>query len=311
MRAPCVIVLLVLGCMVVAAAALSLGPAGWRAPWALDDVLLELRAPRVLLAAIVGASLALAGAVMQTLLHNDLADPYLLGVSGGASAGAVASLALWPALPPGPAAALGAAGAVTAVRSVARGPHDPTRLVLAGVAVGSLLAGATGLVLVLAPADRLLRSATYWLFGGLGTPHWPALILPLVLLLSVAAWMRVRAERLDRLALGQDVAASLGVDVVRLRREALAASVALTAAAVAVGGLVGFVGLIAPHAARRSVGDGHRRFVLVAALAGATLVMAADAIARVAFAPREVPVGLVTAALGGPFFLWQLERGAR
>jgi iron complex transport system permease protein len=272
-------------------------------------MLLELRAPRVLLAGIVGASLALAGAVMQTLLQNDLADPYVLGVSGGASAGAVASLALWPALPPGPAAAVGAAGAVTLVRSVARGSHDPTRLVLSGVAVGSLLAGATGLVLVLAPADRLLRSATYWLFGGLGTPRWPALILPLVLLLSVAAWMRVRAARLDRLSLGEDVAASLGVDVARLRREALAVSIALTAVAVAAAGLIGFVGLVAPHVARRSVGGVHRRVVPVAALAGAALVMAADAVARVAFAPREVPVGLLTAALGGPFFLWQLERG--
>jgi len=299
------------GLIAALAVALAAGPTGWRSPWLLHDVVLDLRAPRVVLAGLVGASLAAAGVAMQALLQNDLADPYVLGMSGGASAGAVASLAIWPALPPGPAAAVGAAGAVAVVRGLARGPYDPTRLILAGAAVGSLLAGATGLVLVLAPADRLLRSASYWLFGGFGTPAWSSLVVPLLLLVGVAAWMLLAAERLDRLSLGQDVAASLGVDVIRLRRGALLASVALTAAAVAAGGLVGFVGLIAPHAARRWVGASHRRLLPVAALGGAILVVAADGAARTAFAPREVPVGLLTAAIGGPFFLWQLQRGVR
>jgi iron complex transport system permease protein len=304
---------LMLGCLAVALVTLAVGPSGWRSPvpWRWDEVMMELRAPRVLLAGVVGASLAVAGAAMQVLLQNELADPYILGLSGGASAGAVASLALWPGLPPGPAAAAGAAGAATVVRALARGPYDPTRLLLAGVAVGSLLASATGLIVVLAPADRLLRSATFWLFGGFGTPRWSTLVLPALLLAVVLAWMLVRAERLDRLTLGQDVAASLGVDVARLRRGVLLASVALTATAVAASGLVGFVGLVAPHAARRWVGAPHRRLLPVVALGGAILVMAADAAARTAFAPREVPVGLLTAAVGGPFFLWQLQRGAR
>jgi iron complex transport system permease protein len=302
---------LLLGAVAVAFVALAVGPAGWRLPWALDEVVLDLRAPRVLLAGIVGASLAVAGVAMQGLLQNDLADPYVLGLSGGASAGAVASLALWPGMPPGPAAAVGAAGAATVVRALARGPYDPSRLLLAGVAVGSLLASVTGLIVVLAPADRLLRSATYWLFGGFGTPPWSALAVPALLLLAACTWMLARSESLDRLALGPDVAASLGVDVVQLRRLALVASVGLTAVAVAAGGLVGFVGLIAPHAARRWVGAPHRRLLPVAALGGAILVMAADATARTAFAPREVPVGLLTAAVGAPFFLWQLQRGAR
>lgn len=305
-----VIPALVVGLAAVVVIALAYGAAGWRLPSPADEIV-GLRAPRVLLAGIVGASLAVAGVAMQALLQNDLADPYVLGLSGGASAGAVASLALWPALPPGPAAAVGAAGAVTVVSSLARGAYDPTRLLLSGVAVGSLLAATTGLVLVLAPADRLLRSATYWLFGGLGTPYWPTLVLPLVLLVGVSAWMLARAERLDRLTLGQDVAASLGVEVVRLRRGILIASVALTAAAVVAGGLVGFVGLIAPHAARQCVGASHRELIPVAALGGAILVVTADLIARSAFAPREVPVGLLTAAIGGPFFLWQLQRGDR
>jgi iron complex transport system permease protein len=304
---------LMLGCLAVVMVTLAAGPSGWRspAPWRWDEVIMELRAPRVLLAGIVGASLAVAGAAMQVLLQNELADPYILGLSGGASAGAVASLALWPGLPVGPAAAAGAAGAATVVRALARGPYDPTRLLLAGVAVGSVLASATGLIVVLAPGDRLLRSATFWLFGGFGTPRWSTLALPALLLAVVLAWMLVRAERLDRLTLGQDVAASLGVDVARLRRGVLLASVALTATAVAASGLVGFVGLVAPHAARRWVGARHRRLLPVVALGGAILVMTADAAARTAFAPREVPVGLLTAAVGGPFFLWQLQRGAR
>jgi iron complex transport system permease protein len=299
------------GCAVAALAALSAGPAGFRIPWLSNDLVTELRAPRVVLSATVGAALAVAGVTMQTLLQNDLADPYILGLSGGASAGAVASLALWPALAPGPAAAAGAVGAAALVRALTRGPYDPMRLLLSGVAVGSVLASVTGLILVLAPGSQVMRGAMYWLFGGLGTPRWPALVLPGCLLALAIAWMQAHAEQLDRLTLGADVALSLGVDVVRLQRGLLAVSVVLTAAVVAAAGMVGFVGLIAPHLARRIVGQPHRHLLPLSALGGALLVIVADAFARTAFAPREVPVGLVTAALGGPFFLWQLQRGGR
>lgn len=302
------IVVLAVLCMATATLALAAGASGWRLPWALTDVT-RLRAPRVALAGLVGASLAVAGVAMQALLRNDLADPFVLGLSGGASAGAVASLSLWPGFPPGPAAAAGAAGAVVLVRGLSRGPYDVARLLLAGVAVGSLLSSLTGLFLVLAPGAKLLRSATYWLFGGFGSSTWATLTLPAVLLALALAWLLGRAERLDRVALGDDVAVSLGVPLAAQRRGLLLVSVALTASAVAVGGLVGFVGLVAPHAARRLVGAPHRRLVPAAALLGAALVMGADAVARTAFAPREVPVGLVTAAVGGPFFLWQLRRG--
>ncbi len=288
----------------------ALGPTGFRLPWDAGELLTGLRAPRVVLAALVGASLALAGVAMQAVLRNDLADPWVLGLSGGATAFAVGSLALAPGLPPGPAAAVGAASAAALVRSLARGPYDPSRLLLAGVAVGALLGSVTGLVLVLAPAGRLLRSATFWLFGGLGHPSWPQLVVPALLLGGAATWLRFRAERLDRLTLGDDVARALGVDVARLRRGVLLVAVLLTASAVAVGGLIGFVGLIAPHAARRLVGAGHRGLVIAAPLLGALLLVGADTAARSAFAPRELPVGLLTAALGGPLFLWQLQRGA-
>jgi iron complex transport system permease protein len=197
------------------------------------------------------------------------------------------------------------------VRALASGPYDPTRLLLAGVAVSSTLASATGLILVLVPASQLLRTTTYWLFGGLGTPHWSALAMPACLLIASLAFMHAQSERLDRLTLGSDVAQSLGVEVSMLRRNVLLMSIALTAVAVAAAGLIGFVGLIAPHAAQRLVGRRHRHRLPLAALCGALLVMLADTIARTAFAPREVPVGLLTAAVGGPFFLVQLQRGLR
>jgi iron complex transport system permease protein len=297
--------LVLLGVLLISVA---IGPTGIRLPWELQDSIIALRAPRVLLAALVGASLAVSGVAMQVLLQNELADPYILGVAGGASVGAVTSLASWPTLPPGPAAALGAAGAAFTVRLLARGPYDPLRLLLSGIAVSSILGSVTGLLLTLAPADRLLRSATFWLFGGLGTPEWSALIVPALLLVAVSLWMVRRAERLDRLSLGADVATALGVDVRATRRWVLVASVLLTAVAVAAAGLVGFVGLMAPHAGRLLGGAGHRKLLPLAALGGAILLVSADTVARSAFAPREVPVGLLTAALGGPFFLLQLHR---
>lgn len=308
MRLATAIGLLALGVVAIALIAACAGPAGWRAPWRWDPIVLELRAPRVALAAVVGASLALAGVAMQALLHNDLAEPYVLGLSGGASAGAIGALAAG-LVPAGAGAALGALAAVALVRALARGPFDPTRLLLAGVAVGAVGSSVTGLLISLAPPDRLLRAATFWLFGGLGTPRWPVVAAPAAILAIAALWLLRRAERIDRLSLGADAAASLGVDVPRLRRGVLIAVVALTAATVAAAGLVGFVGLIAPHAARRWVGAPIRRCLPVAALGGAILVIAADLAARTAAAPREVPVGLVTALVGGPFFLWQLQRG--
>jgi iron complex transport system permease protein len=298
-------------CLAIGALAICAGSTGWRAPWAWTALVGELRAPRVVLGGLVGAALALAGVAMQAVLHNELADPYVLGVSGGASFAAVSSLALWPGAAPGPAAAAGATGAALLVRGLARGPHDPARLLLAGVAVGSVLASATGAILVLAPASQLVRSATAWLFGGLGTPAWAALVAPGIAVAAGAAWLSARATRIDRLTLGGDVAAALGVAVGRMRRGLLVTAVVLTALAVSAAGLVGFVGLIAPHAARRLVGNCHRHLVATSALLGALLVMAADAVARTAFAPRELPVGLVTASIGGPVFLWQLQRGPR
>jgi iron complex transport system permease protein len=310
------IAILAAACLLAAATGLCVGAAGPRTDLlggllAGDEILTTVRAPRVGLAALTGASLALAGVAMQAILRNDLADPYILGIAGGASAGAVGSLAIWPGLPPGPAAAVGAALATALCQLLGRGPHDPARLLLGGVAVSAVLASLTGLILVLAPGEHLLRSASYWLFGGFGTPAPAQLLVPAAVLVGGFLLLRWRAEQLDRFLLGDDVATSLGTDPARLRLVVLGVGVLLTATAVAAGGLIGFVGLVAPHAARRLVGARHRAVLPAAALLGALVVLIADTIARTGFRPREVPVGLVTALVGGPAFLWLVSRRRR
>lgn len=294
----------------VAVVALSLGSTGFHWPWPADDPIVLLRAPRVALGAIVGASLALSGVALQSVLHNPLAEPYVLGLAGGASAAATASLWLAPWFPPGLAAAAGAAAALAAVRAVAGGAAGSGRLVLSGVAVGSLLGSLTGMVLALAPGQLLLRGGMQWLFGGLGSPRWSDLPIPLAVVAVVGWGLRQHSEKLDRLGLGAEVAQCLGVPARRARRAVLLAAVALTASAVACAGLLGFVGLVAPHAGRLLVGASCRPLLPVAAGLGALLVVAADLAARTAFSPRELPVGLLTAALGGPWFLLQLRRAA-
>jgi iron complex transport system permease protein len=291
---------------ILAILAVALGPTGWRVPWD-AELSLPLRLPRVVLAASVGACLALAGVVMQALLANDLADPWILGLAGGANAGAVLSLLIFPALPAGPAAAAGAVAAAAIVKALSPAASLP----LAGIAVGALLSSLTALFVVLAPPGRLPRGMAHWLFGGLASPGWSALAAPAVAALLGVALLPGQAERLDRLSLGEDVAATLGENVAGQRTLLVALVVGLTAAAVLAAGPMAFVGLIAPHAARRLVGSTHRALLPAAAALGAGLVLFADTAARVAFAPREVPAGLLVAAIGGPLFLLLLRREAR
>lgn len=267
-------------------------------------VVSELRAPRVVLASAVGAALSLSGVGMQALLANELAEPYVLGVSGGAALGAVLCLAALPSLPFGAGAAFGAVlTAWLVARMARRGSAGPARLLLCGVSVGSVLMSITGLILTLSPRAELVRSSSYWLFGGFAQSEPWLLALSAGAVVVCAGWFHRNARALDRLSLGFDVALALGLPVRRFSRSVLAVCVGLAALAVAVSGLVGFVGLVAPHAARSLVGGAHERLVPAACLLGVLFVLLSDSIARTAFAPREVPVGLVTALVGGPSFL--------
>jgi iron complex transport system permease protein len=274
----------------------------------------QLRAPRVLLAFLVGGSLAVTGAVLQALVRNPLADPYLLGLSGGAGLGAVVAIAAgigWAWAVPA-AAALGALAAIALVYrlAVVAGTVLDTRiLLLGGVVVGAFCAALVGAILALSPADQL-RNALLWLLGGFDAASWPALAVFTVYAVGPLAVLYRASRSLDLLSLGEDPARFLGADVEPLKRTLYVAASVLTAAAVAVSGIIGFVGLVVPHAIRLLWGHTHRSLLPAAFLLGGTLLAASDAVARVAFAPLTLPVGVVTAVVGVPVFALLLRRWA-
>jgi len=277
-------------------------------------IILSLRLPRVLGAALVGAALAAAGALLQGLLRNPLADPYVLGTSAGASIGAVIGLLVAGAagffVVPG-LAFVGALLAIVIVWQLARvGPETSVvTLLLAGVVFSSFAGAIVTFFLVM--SDRLqLRLATVlgWLMGGISIVTWGQLAVSAALV-AVALGVAVAiAWRLDALSLGEEAAAQLGVDVEAVKRSVVAVAALLTAAAVSIAGLVAFVGLVAPHATRLVVGPAHARLVPAAALAGAVFVVMADLVARVVLAPSELPMGVISGLVGGPFFFALLWR---
>jgi len=266
-----------------------------------------LRLPRIVLGATVGFALAAAGTVMQGFFRNPMADPSIIGVSSGASVGAVATIAFPAVVPIGlrPAAFAGALVAAFAVYLVATedGRTPVATLLLAGVAVQTFLGAITSYLLV--ASGESLRQAMFWLMGNLHAATWadvelalPPAVLSVVVLLAYA-------RELNVLLLGEEDAHTLGVAVERTKRLLLALSSVVTAAAVAVAGVIGFVGLIVPHAMRLLVGPDHRILLPTSALAGAAFLVAADTVARSGAA--ELPVGIVTAVLGAPFFLYLLR----
>ncbi|MCX4386993.1 iron chelate uptake ABC transporter family permease subunit [Micromonospora peucetia] len=278
-----------------------------------EHIVWRLRLPRVLGAAAVGGGLAAVGAVMQTVTRNPLADPYLLGVSSGASLGAVAVLVLGfgggvAALTGGAFAGALAAFAVVAAVAGRRAALAPTRVVLAGVAVAQLCGAATSFVIIWVADPHATQSITFWLSGSLARVDWSALAWAAPVLAAVLALVAAHARTLNAFAFGEDAAATLGVPVARVRWLLLVATALLTAALVAVSGAVGFVGLILPHAARFLTGADHRRLLPVAVLAGAIFLVWVDTAARTVFAPRELPVGVLTALLGVPAFVVLLHR---
>ena len=272
-----------------------------------ETIVRQVRLPRILLAAVVGFALASAGTVMQGFFRNPMADPSIVGVSSGAAVGAVATIAFPLALPFGlqTAAFVGALLAAFGVYIIAsEGRHTPVAtLLLAGVAIQTLL-GATVSYMLL-HAGESLRQAVYWLMGHLHNASWAKLEVTLPLALLAFAVLAAYTRDLNVLMLGEADAHTLGIEVERTKRVLLALSSLLTAAAVAVTGVIGFVGLIIPHGMRLVVGPDHRVLLPTSALAGASFLVAADTLARAG--PAEVPVGIVTAAVGAPFFLYLLR----
>ncbi len=274
-------------------------------------VVQDLRLPRALAAFAVGGLLAVAGALMQVLLRNPLADPYVLGISGGAAVGALGAMMIGAAWLAGPAAFAGALLSTLVVFSIARADTEhavwaPTRLLLTGVVVAAGWGALIALLLALAPAAQV-KGMVYWLLGdlaGASDPFVPLAVLGLTLVAALAI-----ARDLNALAHGALDAAALGVHVPRVSLSLYALAALATAAAVTTAGSVGFVGLIVPHAMRLALGNDQRLLLPASALAGGTLLVVADTGARTLVAPLELPVGVLTALIGVPAFLWLLNRG--
>jgi iron complex transport system permease protein len=281
-------------------------------------LLFDWRLPRVLAAGVVGALLGIGGTIFQGVFRNPLAEPYLLGSAGGAALGATVAL-LVPLALPQPVllpilAFAGAWGATLLVLGIARvaGAVDAAGLLLAGVAVAAIL-GALRSFVMLALSDETvsLQVVLSWVLGGIQTPSWSVLGLLGLISLGCLGLTMLLATRLDVLGLGETMALSFGLDVRRFIAVAVLAGSVVVAAAVAFGGLVAFVGLAAPHIARWLVGPLHKPLLPASALVGAIVVTLADAIARAALPPAEIPLGLVTAVAGGPFFILLLARRLR
>ncbi len=284
-------------------------------------VVAELRLPRALLAALIGAGLGVAGCITQGVFRNPLADPGLIGVSGGAALAAVSVIVLSGFLPLSaltgpvllPLAAFAGALAVTWIiyRLGTRQGHTQVALMLlAGIAVNVVVGAATGLLTFVADDDQL-RDLVFWSMGSLAHGSWPELLaLLLFILLPVLLVMR-SARLLNALMLGEAVAGHLGFDVQRQRRWLLAAAAMMAGAAVAVAGVIGFIGLVVPHVLRLLSGPDHRILLPLSALTGASLLLLADTLCRVIIAPAELPVGLMMALTGGPVFILLLVRQSR
>lgn len=284
-------------------------------------ILFDVRAPRVVLAVFAGATLAVSGTVLQALFRNPLAEPSIIGVSAGAGAAAVATIAfggfftsmsfaiiyLMPL-----AAFLGGLVATLCVMAIARvGGQTPVlTMLLAGIAVTAIGGSLMGLIMFLSN-DEQLRAINFWMLGSLGGATWSALVPALGLMVTTLACLPLLTRNLNLVLLGEREAASLGLNVERFKNLAVVLVAAGVGAAVAVSGMIGFVGIVVPHLLRLVIGPDHRVLLPASALGGAALLLWADVVARVLVPPAELPIGILTALLGAPFFLWLLRRAGR
>jgi iron complex transport system permease protein len=284
-------------------------------------IVLEIRFPRVLLGCMVGATLAISGAVLQALFRNPLAEPSIIGVSAGAGAAAVATIVLGAtfgslgtlilyALPV--AAFAGGFIATMIVVAIARvnGQTPMTTVLLSGIAVAALGSAIMGLMMFISN-DEQLRSITFWMLGSLGGATWTTILPAIAIMSTILLSTPILMHKLNLMLLGEREAASLGLNVDRFKYTCVALVAAGVGAAVAVSGTIGFVGIVVPHLLRMVVGPDHRILLPASALGGAALLLWADVVARTLAPPAELPIGVLTALLGAPFFLWLLRRAAR
>lgn len=286
-----------------------------------DRIVWELRMPRVMGAAAVGAALAICGVVLQSLTRNELADPYLLGISSGASVGAVTVLVFGITLPFVPqsltltvAAFAGAVTSMVLVLGLATGRSGalpPGRTILAGVALGQLCGAFTSLAIMVFGSRDVSREVMTWTLGSFAGLRWPSAVIMLIALAAALAVLLFAAQALDAFAFGETSARSLGINVVRTRWVLLILTALITASTVAFVGPIGFVGLTVPHLVRIATGPLHRTLLPLSALAGAALLLVADTLARSLRSGTEIPIGVITAAIGAPVLVYLLRGQAR
>ena len=280
------------------------------------SIVWDIRLPRALLAALVGAGLALVGAVLQSVTRNPLADPHLLGISSGAAFGAILALlhtGMFLGLATVPLlaffGALGSTLLVLAVASFAQAT-SADRLVLTGVAV-SFIVMALANVLIFLGDPRATHTVVFWMLGGLGLAQWAHLVWPAAVLAGAALWFRAVAGSLNAMTIGDETAATLGIPVARFRLTAFVVAALVTGVMVAFSGVIGFVGLMIPHIVRLIVGGDNARVLPASMLAGAVFLVWADIAARTIMRPEDLPIGIVTGLVGGVFFVWLLRRAGR
>lgn len=277
----------------------------------------DIRFPRVLLGVVVGAGLSVAGAAIQALMRNSLADPYILGVSSGASAAATlvilfGAFRFFGQYALSLSAFLGSLAVMAIVMVLARvgGRIATSRLLLSGIAVSMMMSAITNLIVTMAPREEGIRSAMYWMMGSLTGAKWEYLTLPALIVIAGAVFLLVQYRALNALLMGEEAALTLGVNLHAFRKWLVIVVALLTGTIVSVSGAIGFVGLMIPHIVRLIVGSDHRRVLPVSLLLGAIFIVWADVLARLVLAPEELPIGIVTALCGGPFFIWLLRRNS-
>ncbi|WP_400164107.1 FecCD family ABC transporter permease [Brevibacillus sp. TJ4] len=290
-------------------------PVDWTS--AQQTIIWDIRFPRVLLGAIVGASLSIVGVAIQALVRNSLADPYILGVSSGASVGATLVILFGAFQWFGQLAlSLGAFGgallSILLVFFLSRlgGHNSTTRLLMSGIAISAILSAITSLIIFSAPNEQGIRSVLFWMSGSLAGAKWDYLLIPAVVLLLAFAVLTALHRSLNAMLMGEEAARTLGVNTAHFHKLLFVLTALLTGVIVAISGSIGFVGLMLPHIVRVIVGSDHKRVLPVSALLGAIFLIWADVFARLAFAPEEFPIGIITALCGGPFFIWLMLRSS-
>lgn len=283
-----------------------------------ENIVWTLRMPRVLLGMIVGASLAVTGVAMQALVRNALADPFLLGVSSGAAATATLGMlfgvfAFLGTYALSISAFLGAAATIIIVYTISRvrGRIHITQLLLSGVVIAMIMDSITNIITLSAPNALGLHSAAFWMSGSLAGAKWAYLTLPLIVMVCCITALLISYRSLNALTLGDETAGTLGYNVNRMQKLLILVASLLAGVTIAVSGAIGFIGLMVPHLTRLLVGSDHKRVLIVSALLGGILVVWADVVARMVIAPQELPIGLLTSLVGGPFFIWLLKRRTR